>query len=200
MTESLTCIWAWHNKKWQKICQTNRLHFAHFSTDYMLNTRCVRQLPGTLALFTVLGPVHPCTIKPFLVSLLSWYTHVRRDTGLLSVLEVTERGGRAGNEANQISYLQRLNSKCLGTRLSHFLRQSSPPWAHNMSPRQHIRILLLDFLYNGVTCVRHRLTPSIFRLVPRPLPDFILQPWRKIRRRLWIIAMSRTGNGRLGLY
>ena len=35
-------------------------------------------------------------------------------------------------------------------------------------------------------------------LVPWPLPDFILQPWRKIGRRPGIITMSRTGNGGLG--
>ena len=36
------------------------------------------------------------------------------------------------------------------------------------------------------------------RLVPRPLPDFISQPWRKIGRRPGIIATSQTGNGGLG--
>ena len=38
----------------------------------------------------------------------------------------------------------------------------------------------------------------ILSLVPRPLPDFISQPWRKIRRRPGINTMSRTGNGGLG--
>ena len=37
-------------------------------------------------------------------------------------------------------------------------------------------------------------------LVPRPLPDFISQPWRKIGRRPCTITTSRTGNGGLGLY
>jgi len=32
-------------------------------------------------------------------------------------------------------------------------------------------------------------------LVPRLLPDFISQPWRKVGRRPGIIATSRTGNG-----
>ena len=32
-------------------------------------------------------------------------------------------------------------------------------------------------------------------LILRPLPDFIAQPWRKIRRRSGIIATSWTGNG-----
>ena len=35
-------------------------------------------------------------------------------------------------------------------------------------------------------------------LVPRPLPDFISQPWRKIGRRPGAITTSRTGNGGLG--
>ena len=35
--------------------------------------------------------------------------------------------------------------------------------------------------------------------VPRPLPDFISQPWRKIGRRPGIKTTSRTGNGGLGL-
>ena len=35
-------------------------------------------------------------------------------------------------------------------------------------------------------------------LVPRPLPDFISQPWRKIGRRPGTITTSRTGNGGLG--
>ena len=36
-----------------------------------------------------------------------------------------------------------------------------------------------------------------FSLVPRPLPDFILQPWRKIRRWPGTNTMSRTENGGL---
>ena len=35
-------------------------------------------------------------------------------------------------------------------------------------------------------------------LVPRPLPDFISQLWRKIGRRPGIKTTSRTGNGGLG--
>ena len=35
-------------------------------------------------------------------------------------------------------------------------------------------------------------------LVPRPLPDFISQLWRKIGRRLGIKTTSQTGNGGLG--
>ena len=39
---------------------------------------------------------------------------------------------------------------------------------------------------------------SDISLVPRPLPDLILQPWRKIGRRTGINTMSQTGNGGLG--
>ena len=42
------------------------------------------------------------------------------------------------------------------------------------------------------------LVPDTISLVPRPLPDFISQPWRKIGRRLGTNTMSRTGNGGLG--
>ena len=59
--------------------QNKQLCFAYCSTDYTLNARCIRQLstdtcgklPSTLALFAVLGPMHPHTIKPFLPSFLS---------------------------------------------------------------------------------------------------------------------------------
>ena len=37
-------------------------------------------------------------------------------------------------------------------------------------------------------------------LVPRPLPDFISQPWRKIGRRPGTNTTSRTGNGGLDSY
>ena len=37
-------------------------------------------------------------------------------------------------------------------------------------------------------------------LVPRPLPDFISQPWRKIGRRPGTITTSRAGNGGLDSY
>ena len=36
-----------------------------------------------------------------------------------------------------------------------------------------------------------------YSLVPRPLPDFISQPWRKIRRRPGIKTTPRTRNGGL---
>ena len=37
--------WAWHNWKMAKILTTNRLRFAHCSTDYTLNAQCVWLLP-----------------------------------------------------------------------------------------------------------------------------------------------------------
>ena len=39
---------------------------------------------------------------------------------------------------------------------------------------------------------------TVGSLVPRPLPDFISQPWRKIGRMAGINSTSRTGNGGLG--
>ena len=59
--------------------QNIQLRFAYCSTNYTLNARCIRQLstdmcgklPSMLALFAVLGPVHPHTIKPFLPFFLS---------------------------------------------------------------------------------------------------------------------------------
>ena len=39
---------------------------------------------------------------------------------------------------------------------------------------------------------------SDISLVPRPLPDSISQPWRKIGRRSGINTASQTGNGELG--
>ena len=45
----------------------------------------------------------------------------------------------------------------------------------------------------------HNLMSQI-SLVPRPLPDFISQPWRKIGRRPGTITTSRTGNGGLDSY
>ena len=49
----------------------------------------------------------------------------------------------------------------------------------------------------STTAVGMGLSPS---LVPRPLQDFISQPWRKIGRRPGIKTTSRTGNGGLGQY
>ena len=44
------------------------------------------------------------------------------------------------------------------------------------------------------------MTSSLKCLVPRPLPDFISQLWRKIGRRPGTITTSRTGNGGLDSY
>ena len=41
---------------------------------------------------------------------------------------------------------------------------------------------------------------QISSLVPKPLPDFISQPWRKIGRRPGIKTTSWTENGELGQY
>ena len=43
-------------------------------------------------------------------------------------------------------------------------------------------------------------TKAMASLVPRPLPDFISQPWRKIGRRPGTITTSRAENGGLDSY
>ena len=61
------------------------------------------KLPATLALFAVLGPVHPRTIKPFLPSFLSWHhSREKRYQALssFSVLMATESWAGPGNEAS----------------------------------------------------------------------------------------------------
>ena len=52
-------------------------------------------------------------------------------------------------------------------------------------------------------CGKKKVFPCLYKwcfhsLGPRPLPDFILQLWRKLRKRPGIIATPRAGNGRLG--
>ena len=67
--------------------------FHVFSTDYMLNPWCVRQLPpaslvrvvsyvpGTLAYFTVLGSIYAhAQLNPFYHPLYPDINHVRKDT------------------------------------------------------------------------------------------------------------------------
>ena len=50
----------------------NRLHTqCSVYTTIALHSDACGNLPDTLALFPVLGPVRPCTIKPFLPSFLS---------------------------------------------------------------------------------------------------------------------------------
>ena len=54
-----------------------------------------------------------------------------------------------------------------------------------------------------ISCPLHPITAkcaSTSLLVPRPLPDFISQPRRKIGRRPGTITTSRTGHGGLGYY
>ena len=61
--------------------------------------------------------------------------------------------------------------------------------------------------YQGLYCIPQTMNDVwsihvcmyiLYSLVPRPLPDFISQPWRKIGRRPGIKTMSQTGNGGLG--
>ena len=49
------------------------------------------------------------------------------------------------------------------------------------------------------TCAWTKLYTKV-SLVPRPLPDFISQPWRKIGRRPGTNTTSWTGNGGLDSY
>ena len=61
------------------------------------------KLPATWALFAALGPVHPCTIKPFLSSFLSWrHSREKRYQALarFSVLIAMESWVGPGNEAS----------------------------------------------------------------------------------------------------
>ena len=60
---------------------------------------------------------------------------------------------------------------------------------------QRLSLAVHDFILQA----KMRLRPvcANLSLVPRPLPDFISQPWRKIRRRPGTNATSRTGNGGL---
>ena len=87
----------------------------------------------------------------------------------------------------------------------HFVVQSG--WLRktqvNLSPlslrfaKRNQNIRYSNYLYACAELVPMQLPIS---LVPRPLPDFISQPWRKIGRRPGIKTTSRTGNGGLGLY
>ena len=54
-------------------------------------------------------------------------------------------------------------------------------------------------MWSGEYCEYLVLIMWSSNLVPRPLPDFISQPWRKIGRRPGIKTASWTGNGGLGL-
>ena len=78
-----------------------------------------------------------------------------------------------------------------------FLYIYSVYWIISQSPQ-------VSNLSVGLKCIKHYnidTPPTSWRmlsLVPRPLPDFISQPWRKIGRRPGTITTSRTGNGGLG--
>ena len=66
---------------------------------------------------------------------------------------------------------------------------------------QHTTVSIVDmckkiFLQNAGNFLP--LTVKKPSLIPRPLPDFISQLWRRIRRRPGIIATSWAGNGGLG--
>ena len=52
-------------------------------------------------------------------------------------------------------------------------------------------IIIIIITGTEMDCIRY------ISLVPRRLPDFVSQLWRKIRRRPGIIATSWTGNGGL---
>ena len=59
-------------------------------------------------------------------------------------------------------------------------------------------LLCLPYLYGKHKKLPHAI--ELHSLVPRPLPDFISQPWRKIGRRPGTITTSRAGNGGLDSY
>ena len=113
----------WRNWQMAKTCRTNRQCFLYCSTEYMLNTLCVRQSPPTSYIrvvnylvprlfFVVLGPVHPCTIKPDLPSFLSSVTHMRKDTRPSPALltEATESWAGLDKKANNMSILSSLGT------------------------------------------------------------------------------------------
>ena len=73
------------------------------------------KLPATLALFAVLGPVHPRTIKPFLPSFLSRrHSREKRYQALsrFTVLIATESWAGPGNEASITAF----EAPCLQTK------------------------------------------------------------------------------------
>ena len=73
-------------------------------------------------------------------------------------------------------------------------------WSVNkMSGRQHdvVSTILCHFSQSNFPCAWCE-AHDVHSLIPRPLPDFFSQPWRKIRRKPGIKTTSRTGNGGLG--
>ena len=90
------------------------------------------KLPATLALFAVLGPLHPRTIKPFLPSFLSRrHSREKRYQALsrFTVLIATESWAGPGNEAISLvfftlkvyTYIVIVITPRLGTRLGGIL-------------------------------------------------------------------------------
>ena len=69
--------------------------------------------------------------------------------------------------------------------------------ASNARSMHHNDVRFLPRLPNRFNFLHHEGTLIRISLVPRPLPDFISQLFRKIGRP-GIITMSRTGNGGLG--
>jgi len=71
------------------------------------------------------------------------------------------------------------------------MKNYSLPWSGIFLKKAAVAIFIVPMY------IQHR-TPRYTSLVPRPLPDFISQPWRKIGRRPGIKTMSQTRNGGLG--
>ena len=105
-------------------------------------------------------------------------------------------------------YLLIVNVNALKTvpqrRVSEYLETSQEVSVRNQP------IWLVQWLSHGTSYLEASCPPNILlqsilswtfiSLVPRPLPDFISQPWKKIGRRPGIKTTSRTGNGGLGQY
>ena len=90
--------------------------------------------------------------------------------------------------------------KALGTRLVY--HKMDPQWKrlpsnYHQTAHRGTPLLILFLLQDLLTTLD---TMTATSLVPRPLPDFFSQPWKKIGRRSGIKTKSRTGNGGLGLY
>ena len=72
-------------------------------------------------------------------------------------------------------------------------------------PSRCLRRLNMPLILNNCCMHTHNVvvaggTHQLASLVPRPLPDFISQLWRKIGRRPGTITTSWTGNGGLDSY
>ena len=112
--------------------RTNRLHFAHCSTDYTLNTRCIRQSPAASYiravsylprwLFLLFWAL--CThsqLNPFYHPFYPDVTHVRKDTrpSPVCVLIATESWMGPGNTATFACYsIQHTQQLCVGLAIT----------------------------------------------------------------------------------